>query len=295
MLKQDPPDAIINATPDRYHYETCMEIIRKGGIHILCEKPLAENGRDAMEMAEAAEQAGIANMVNFRYRDSSALQKARELIEEGVIGEIRHFEASYLQSWLVSDIWGDWRTSDHWLWRLSKAHGSNGVLGDLGVHILDFLSYPAGDIVSVQCRLKTFEKAEGGRIGEYTLDANDSAVITAELEGGAVGTIHTTRWAPGHHNTLKTRIYGEKGALDVDLDRSWNTLYITREKDINKQRWRKMRCGRTPSVLERFAEAVRTGINGRPDFRRAAEVQKIIDACFKSDSTGTAVTVQASP
>ena len=62
----------------------------------------------------------------------------------GAIGTVRHFEASYLQSWLTQPAWGDWRTRPQWLWRLSTAHGSKGVLGDVGIHILDFATFIAG-------------------------------------------------------------------------------------------------------------------------------------------------------
>ena len=71
---------------------------------------------------------------------------------------------------------------DQWLWRLSTGHGSTGVLGDVGIHILDFASYGAADdIVSLQADLVTFPKAEGDRIGDYVLDANDSVAMTARL------------------------------------------------------------------------------------------------------------------
>src|SRR6218665_1268138 len=97
-----------------------------------------------MEMVEVAEAAGLVNMVNLTYRNVAELQKAREIVLSGEIGAVKHVEASYLQSWLVSKAWGDWRTESKWLWRLSKKHGSNGVLGDIGVHLLDFASYGSG-------------------------------------------------------------------------------------------------------------------------------------------------------
>ena len=94
------------------------------------------------------------------------MQMARALVEDGMVGEVRHIDAAYLQSWLVGTHWGDWRTEERWLWRLSGAHGSRGVLGDVGIHILDFASYVADQKPrSVHCRLKTFGKAEGDRIG----------------------------------------------------------------------------------------------------------------------------------
>ena len=127
------------------------------GKHGMCEKPLAENYAKADEMATAAEKSGLVNIVNLTYRNVAEVQKARQMVIGGEIGRVRHIEASYLQSWLVSKAWGDWATESQWLWRLSTKHGSNGVLGDIGIHILDFASYGAGlEIGHIFARLKTY-------------------------------------------------------------------------------------------------------------------------------------------
>ena len=136
-------DAAINATPDGVHMATTLALLAAGK-HVFCEKPLAPSYPDALAMTEAAEKAGLVNMVNLTYRNSPALQQARKMVEAGEIGELRHVEATYRQSWLVGKAWGDWRTEDQWLWRLSTRHGSTGVLGDVGIHILDFATYRRG-------------------------------------------------------------------------------------------------------------------------------------------------------
>ena len=74
-----------------------MQLIAAGK-PVFCEKPLALNHADALQMTEAAEAAGLVNMVNLTYRNASALQTARRMIEAGEIGEVRHVQASYLQS-----------------------------------------------------------------------------------------------------------------------------------------------------------------------------------------------------
>ena len=159
-------DAATNVTPDAAHHATTLPLLAAGK-HVLCEKPLATNARDAGEMAEAALRAGVVNMVNLTYRNVPALQQAALMVREGAIGPVRHFEASYLQSWLTQPAWGDWRAEPQWLWRLSTAHGSKGVLGDVGIHILDFATFIAGEeAVEVSARLATFDKAAGGRIGD---------------------------------------------------------------------------------------------------------------------------------
>jgi predicted dehydrogenase len=258
---------------------------------VLCEKPLATNHKDAKRMVAAARRAGVINMVNFSYRNAPAIQKAARLVQSGKLGDIVHLEASYLQSWLVSKSWGDWKTSPGWLWRLSTAHGSHGVLGDIGVHILDFASFPAGPIKSVQARLKTFDRLKGKRIGPYTLDANDSAAIQVEFANGALGVIHTTRWATGHHNSLALEIHGTKGALRVDLDRSPDQVEVCLGPDVDRARWRPLRAAATPDIYRRFIQAIRTGTSGDPDFARGAEIQKVLDACIESDRLGRAVPV----
>ncbi|MCX6958859.1 MAG: Gfo/Idh/MocA family oxidoreductase [Verrucomicrobia bacterium] len=188
-------------------------------------------------------------------------------------------------------MWGDWKTTPAWLWRLSSKHGSKGVLGDVGVHILVFASLPVGPIRSIQARLKTFTNLKGKRMGEYPLDANDSALMQVEYANGALGIIHTTRWATGHANSLYLRVHGTKGALRLDLDKSYTELEICLGKDIHKANWKTIKASQTPSIYERFITAVRTGKQGEPDFARGAEIQKTLDACFESDRLGQAVRV----
>jgi predicted dehydrogenase len=290
LLSEVDVDAVSNVTPDAFHAPISLKAIAEGK-HVLCEKPLATNYSDAAKMARAAKRKGVINMVNFSYRNSAAIHRAHDLISRGEIGRVIHLEASYLQSWLTSRHWGDWQGSQAWLWRLSSAHGSRGVLGDIGVHILDFASYAAGDVKAVNCRLKTFPKVKGNRLGDYVLDANDSAVITVELAGGAIGTVHTTRWATGHANSLLLRVYGDKGAIVVDLDKSGQEVRICRGRDVDKQVWKTIRCRPTPTIYQRFIRSIRTGTNDQPDFARGAAIQKVLDACFQSDAEGRTISI----
>lgn len=290
MLASSEIDAVSNATPDAAHASTSLKAIALGK-HIFCEKPLATNYPDARKMAAAARRKGVINMVNLSYRNGSAIHKARRLVEGGAIGTVLHVAAHYLQSWLACKAWGDYRKNPAMLWRLSKKHGSMGALGDLGVHLIDFVTLAAGDIKSVNCRLKTFPKGRGERIGPYRFDANDSAAITAEFASGALGVIHATRWATGHTNSIKVSIHGKKGAIVVDLDEGPGVLRICRGPDVDKARWRTVKCGKVPDLYHRFIRSIRSGKNEQPDFTRAAAVQKVLSACFASDETGKAVKV----
>ena len=283
MLDSGGLDAVSIVTTDSSHAAVALKAIERG-LHVMCEKPLATNYADAMKMAKAAKRKKVKTAVNFSYRRSAAVQYASKLVQSGKLGRVIHVEASYLQSWLASSAWGTWKDSPQLLWRLSRKHGSNGDLGDIGVHIYDLVSFVAGDFAELNCKLETFDKGVA-RIGEYVFDANDSFVSSVKFAGGAIGAVHSSRWAVGHNNSLRCRVYGDKGAIEIDLDHSYDLLKIIRGKDgINKALWETIKCPPVPSMYQRFITSIQTGKQGQPDFETGAKVQKYLDASFASDA-----------
>ena len=277
-------DGITNATPDKFHKETSIKVLNSG-YNIFCEKPLAENYEDAKKMVEAAVGAEKINMVNFTYRESSAYQKLVDIIKSGDVGVPRHVSACYYQSWLSSNKWGNWRNEDKWLWRLSKKHGSNGALGDTGVHIFDFAVNAVGDIKEIFTDIKTYHD-KGKQIGDYILDANDGFNSLVRYENGAIGTITNTRYATGHANSIILEVFCTKGALKVELDEArskWSTLNICQNNNINKILWETIECPKTPNNYENFIKSIKSNIKIQPDFNQGAKIQKIIDSCIKSN------------
>jgi predicted dehydrogenase len=280
MLADPSLDAVFLVTPTSLHAAQIEQAL-DAGKHVFCEKPLAPNHALAMEMVDAAEKAGVINMVNLTYRNVAELHKARELIATGTIGEVKHIEASYLQHWVALRDYGD---PGPWLWRLSKAHGSNGTLGDIGIHIIDFTTFAVGQpIVSMHCRLQTFQKVPGDRIGEYVLDANDSFIISAEFGNGAIGTIHSSRWASGHSNDQRLRVYGNKGGLELSHGHWGTLLRVCAGEDVATATWREVKAEPVKTNYQRFVEAVRARKQDDPDFRHAAELQKVLDLALVAD------------
>lgn len=284
--------AVSIVTPDKFHAPIAMDML-SGGKHTLCEKPLATNSDDARKMASIAKESGLVSMVNLTYRNSSAWQRLFRMVQGGELGAIRHVEASYLQSWLVTNYWGKWKETDALLWRLSRAHGSEGVLGDLGVHILDFACSPVGKVDNVFCRLKNFpNKAPDNKIGNYLLDANDSAYVIVEFSCGAMGAISMTRLATGHQNSVRLSIHGEKGAVRLDLDKSFQNLEVSSVgKSGEHQDWETLNCAETPSIYQRFSAAILSGKMDKPDFSDGAKVQVLLDACHQSDREGKFISI----
>jgi hypothetical protein len=115
--------------------------------------------------------------------------------------------------------------------------------------------------------------------------------MQVEFANGALGVIHTTRWATGHANSLFLRVHGTKGALRLDLDKSYNELEVCLGDGIHKAKWTTLQAPQTPNIYQRFITAIQTGKQEEPDFARGAEIQKALDACFESDKLGVSLKI----
>ena len=280
-------DAISIVTPDRFHAALTLQALAAGK-HVLCEKPLTLTLAEATDVAAAAcaaSERGIIHMVNFSYRSSAAFQEAIRVAGSGALGEIRHVHSSYLQSWLNFNI-DSATATDAGLWRLSTALGSQGVLGDLGCHLLDLTTACSDDLSAVRCELRTFPKRVDGipspSVNGRELDANDTAIIEFELAGGGIGVCHTTRWATGNGNHIRFEVNGTEGALRFDLEEDPNVLHVWTGDAKGARHWEAKTLEKTPSNWERFIRSIRTGVQDQPDILRGARVQAYLDACERS-------------
>jgi predicted dehydrogenase len=210
------------STPGDSHYDIAIAAA-EAGKHILCEKPLANTLDQARKMQEAVERAGVINMVNFNYRRVPAVQLAKQLIDSGQIGEIRHWRAVYLQDWIIDPEFP-------LVWRLQKDLAGSGALGDIGAHIIDLARFLVGEIEEVNGLLKTFIKerpipsettglsaSASTERGEVTVD--DAALALARFANGAIGTFEATRFATGRRNRNSFEINGSRGSIVFDLER----------------------------------------------------------------------------
>lgn len=283
LLADDTIDAVANVTPDSLHLPIGLKVLAAGK-HLFSEKPLAENYQDAKQLVDAAEATNRINMVNFTLRHAAGFQEVLKLAHSGALGRINQVDAAYYQSWLTSSYWGDFRKEPRMLWRLSSAHGSKGTLGDIGVHVFDFATAPVGPIAELTCSMKVFEhKGEG--VGDYRFDVNDVVHTLVRYENGAVGTVSCSRMATGYKNTAELRIMGDEGALRLRFDQlnGDNHAYeIARDPDKLGHQWERIELAPTPTNYQRFITSIQSGINDQPTFARAAEIQKILDACFVS-------------
>jgi predicted dehydrogenase len=190
-----------NGGPNSLHAEPTIAAA-EAGKHVLCEKPLGRTAEESFEVWQRVAATGVKHLCGFNYRFVPAVRLARELIDEGVLGEIRHFRGRYLQDW------GDDPTLD--TWRFDPNAAGSGALGDLGTHVIDLARYLVGELKTVSGFVKTF--LPGRRVD----DALEAAV---EFESGAVGTIEATRLALGRRNAFQWEINGSDGSLAFDMER----------------------------------------------------------------------------
>jgi predicted dehydrogenase len=290
MLDREDLDAVSVVTPDRYHMEPVLQVIERG-LHVMCEKPLASSLEDAQRMTEAAVDRGILTCVNFSYRNAPAVQEAARMVSDGVLGRIYHVEGSYLQSWGMTVFIGEMAPGPWWQWRMSTRHGSAGTLGDIGIHLLDLAAFVVGDIDQISCALRTFDKPVPG-VGEYVFDANDSMVSTVGFANGAIGSLHSSRLAFGHGNTVALRVFGQEGALDINLDRpEENALRACLVKNgkpgmFEPGNWEPVTCLPVPNMYRRFITSILDNRQGQTSFEGALNVQRYLDACFRSAASG---------
>jgi predicted dehydrogenase len=200
-------NVFVNAGPNLLHREPTVEAFRSGK-SVFCEKPLAMDASEAFEMWRAAEQSSAVHQAAFVYRFVPALRYARQLIQEGAIGDVTHFRSQYLMSnYLQPEL--------DFSWRLDKKVAGTGTFGDLGAHHIDLARYLVGEISEVAALGKTFVPEIGG----HKVEVDDAFVSILQFEAGPIGTIEASRVAGGHGHTSRIHIDGTKGSLSYDVAR----------------------------------------------------------------------------
>jgi predicted dehydrogenase len=201
LVEDDRIGLFDNGGPNALHAEPTIAAARAGK-HVVCEKPLGRDADESYEIWRQVAATGVKHMCAFNYRFVPAVRLARELIDAGEIGEVRHFRARYLQDW------GDDVSLDTWRFHADEA--GSGALGDLMAHVVDLARFVNGEIEVVHGFTKTFIP------GRQVDDAAEAAV---EFANGSVGTFESTRFAHGHRNALQWEINGTKGAIAFDMER----------------------------------------------------------------------------
>lgn len=207
-------DFVSIVTPNHVHFAPAMMALEKG-FHVALDKPMTFTLDEARQLAAKVKETGKLFLLTHTYTGYPMVKEARARVARGELGKIRRIYVEYPQGWLYNDCAAGNKQA---AWRVDpKRSGKAGCMGDIGTHAFNLAEYITGLKATEICgELNTFVP---GRL----LDDDGAALI--RYEGGACGVLMASQIAVGCENSLRIRVFGEKGALEWAQEEP-NTLYM---------------------------------------------------------------------
>ena len=309
LINDDEIDVIDICLPNVNHKEAIMAALKKGK-HIYCDKPLTVSYEDAKEILSLEKEAGTVNQVTFQNRFFPATLLAKKMIDEGKIGNILTFTASFLHSGSVDK-------NKPIGWKQNGEIAGGGVLFDLGSHVIDLLYHLMGEFDNVFCKTKILYNKRPDKNGNMIdITAEDSAYLIMETKSGATGNVTITKAATGENDMLTFEIYGDKGAIKFNLmEPNWLMYFDNTKPEESyggERGFTKIECvqryeypaGIFPSskssigwlrghvhCLYSFLDCVAKNKKASPSFGEAAYVQYVMEKAYESDKLKQIVTL----
>lgn len=302
-------DIVNVCTPNIYHKELVLKAL-EAGKNVYCDKPLAVSYDETKEITGVLEKYNAITQMALQYRFFPATMRARELIEEGRIGNIMSFRACYLHS-------GSVERNKPIGWKQDKKFGGGGVLFDLGSHVLDVIYYLLGEYSSVFAETRILYPERPDKDGNMVkIEADDVALMIVRMKNGGIGTIEASKIATGTNDELRFEIHGDKGAIRFNLmEPNWLEYYDNTlpeapyggtkgyTKIESVQRFKKP-GGSFPSskfsigwirghvhCLYNFLSCVYEGKPASPSFKEGAYIQYVMEKAYESDQKKTWIEV----
>lgn len=289
LVNDDAVEAIIIATPQQTHRQIA-EAAFAAGKPVFCEKPLGASLADSRAMVAAALASGLPNMVGFNYIRTPASQFARQLIADGVIGDVTMFRGEHTEDFYADpDAPASWRTDGT----------ANGTMGDLAPHMINGALALIGPISSVMAEVETVHASRPG--GAVTND--DNAQMMVRFDRGAMGQMYFSRIATGRKMGYAYEVTGTRGTIRFDQE-DQNSLWLYRcEGDEATRGFTRILTGpahpdyqafcqgpghgtgyQDQIIIEArdFLQAIETGKPVWPTFRDGLEVAQVVHAALES-------------
>ncbi len=199
--RKDGIEAVSIVTPNHVHYQAAREFLKRG-IHVICDKPLTSTLADAKKLVKAAEDSDALFVLTHNYTGYPMVRQAREMVASGQLGKIRVVQVEYPQDWLTTE--QDFKQAN---WRTDPARsGAGGCTGDIGTHAYNLACFVTGlNVESLAADIQAFVP---GR------QVDDNAHVLLRFDGGARGMLWSSQVAPGNENSVRIRVYGEKGGVE---------------------------------------------------------------------------------
>jgi predicted dehydrogenase len=284
MIREHDLDAVLLATWPVQHREQILGCLEAGARSILCEKSLALNATEAMEIWTAARESGALVVEAFMYRHHPAIERIEQLLASGAIGELDNVRAAFSlldpEESSPDDPARDWR---------QRPECGGGVPWDLACYCVDACNRFAPGLPRTALALT----AESER---YRTVARLYGLL--EYDGGAVGLVESSKRSDFDHELVLSGSHGR-----IRLPVAWR---IEDEVDVQVSRsagWGRFETEayRVPLVdpyrlqLERFAAAVRGTEPPLPNLAGSVVDAFTLDALLTSAAERTAVSVEVPP
>lgn len=195
VLVRNDVDCVVVSTPNKFHAPISIAALQAGK-HVLCEKPLARNPEEAMNMIDASKKANRILKTGFNHRHFRNVLKARELFDSGSIGK-----TTFLRS--RTGHGGGEQLLHSWFWNKEMAGG--GTFLDNGVHVLDLTRWFLGEIKEAKGYAATLF---------WPIEIEDNGFGLFKTADGKVAFVHSswTEW----FGYMYVELYGEKGYIYID-------------------------------------------------------------------------------
>ena len=279
LIACEEVDAVEICTPNHLHVPMSLDVM-KTGKPFQVEKPLSINKEIAATLGDALKENFVPNMMCFSYRYCSAVRYAKDIIQQGLLGDVIHINVEYLKD---SALWKG-RGME---WRFEKKCAGTGVLGDLGVHLIDMAQFLVGKMIRVCSKavIVVKERPIPGTDKMGKVETDDFCNFLADFEGGAAGVFSVTRCAIGQGNTIKYAIYGTKGMIAFDLNKPDELSVCIGDVDVDTRGQHTVKVPKKYQVSQEqtFIDMV----NGKecqylPTVEDGIECQRILDTLLES-------------
>jgi predicted dehydrogenase len=197
-------DFVSVVTPNRTHVPI-SKVFLENGFNVVCDKPLAFELGEALELQRIVEETGKVFALTHNYTGYPMVKEARELVRRGELGDLLKVVVEYPQGWLINPIDEEGQKQAAWRTNPEQA-GASSCVGDIGTHAENLTRYITGLEIEELCAdFKSFVK---GRLLE------DDANMLVRFKGGAKGVLYASQISVGEENSLTIRVYGTKASLE---------------------------------------------------------------------------------
>ena len=213
-------EAVSVLTPNFLHYPMAKKLL-ENGFNVICEKPLTTSLAEAKELEALQKKNNAIFAVTYTYTGYPMVREMKNMIANGVIGEIHKVDLQYYQGWINPVIHDKEKRSQ--VWRLDpKKAGISSCIGDIGTHIFNMVEYVTGmEVKELLSDLNTL-------YDDNPLDIDGSILI--RMSNKVKGLLRASQIATGDENNITVAIYGRNGALKWEQENP-NYLYFLKDDE----------------------------------------------------------------